>query len=149
MKKNVIIISLILIVIIIICVVGINVNSKVSKITLKENGEYEKYLEDEIYGTDVVTLINKAISNNETNNIAKDEKGLYITDNQNGIIIDLVMITDSEKDETTTYRMETISKVGITEFIKNFNTAEFKCTKKEYHSQTGKIAYIEITQKSE
>lgn len=149
MKKNVIIISLILIVIIIICVVGINVNSKVSKITLKENGEYEKYLEDEIYGTDVVTLINKAISNNETNNIAKDEKGLYITDNQTSIIIDLVMITNSEKEETTTYRMEEISKVGITEFIKNFNTAEFKCTKKEYHSQTGKIAYIEITQKSE
>ena len=149
MKKNVIIIALILIVIIVICVVGINVNSKVSKITLKENGEYEKYLKDKIYGTDVVTLINKAISNNETNNITKDEKGLYITDNQNSIIIDLVMITDSEKDETTTYRMETISKVGITEFIKNFNTAEFECTRKEYHSQTGKIAYIEITQKSE
>ena len=149
MKKNVIIISLILIVIIIICMVGINVNSKVSKITLKENQEYEKYLENKIYGTDVVTLINKAISNNETNNIAKDEKGLYITDNQNSIIIDLVMITNSEKEETSTYRMETIAKVGITEFIKNFNTAEFKCTKKEYHSQTGKIAYIEITQKSE
>ena len=149
MKKNVIIIALILIVIIVICVVGINVNSKASKVTLKENQEYEKYLKDEIYGTDVVTLINKAISNNETNNITKDEKGLYITDNQNSIIIDLVMITDSEKDETTTYRMETISKVGITEFIKNFNTAEFECTKKEYHSQTGKIAYIEITQKSE
>ena len=149
MKKNVIIIALILIVIIVICVVGINVNSKVSKITLKENGEYEKYLKDEIYGTDVVTLINKAISNNETNNITKDEKGLYITDNQNSIIMDLVMITDSEKDETTTYRMETISKVGITEFIKNFNTAEFECTRKEYHSQTGKIAYIDITQKSE
>ena len=149
MKKNVIIIALILIVIIVICVVGINVNSKVSKVTLKENQEYEKYLKDEIYGTDVVTLINKAISNNETNNITKDEKGLYITDNQNSIIIDLVMITDSEKDETTTYRMETISKVGITEFIKNFNTVEFECTRKEYHSQTGKIAYIEITQKSE
>lgn len=149
MKKNVIIIALILIVIIVICVVGINVNSKASKVTLKENQEYEKYLKDEIYGTDVVTLINKAISNNETNNITKDEKGLYITDNQNSIIMDLVMITDSEKDETTTYRMETISKVGITEFIKNFNTAKFECTKKEYHSQTGKIAYIEITQKSE
>lgn len=149
MKKNVIIMALMLIVIIVICVVGINVNSKASKVTLKENQEYEKYLKDEIYGTDVVTLINKAISNNETNNITKDEKGLYITDNQNSIIIDLVMITDSEKDETTTYRMETISKVGITEFIKNFNTVEFECTRKEYHSQTGKIAYIEITQKSE
>lgn len=149
MKKNVIIIALILIVIIVICVVGINLNSKVSKIALKENGEYEKYLENEIYGTDVVTLINKAISNNETNNITKDEKGFYISNNQNSITIDIVMITDEEKDKTTTYKMETIYKVGITEFIKNFNTAKFECTKKEYHSQTGKIAYIEITQESE
>ena len=149
MKKNIIIISLVLIVIIIICVVGINVNSKVSNITLKENEEYEKYLKDRIYGTDVVTLINKAISNNETNNITKDEKGFYISNNENSITIDIVMITNEEKEKTTTYKMETIYKVGITEFIKNFNTAEFECTKKEYHSQTGKIAYIEITQRTQ
>ena len=149
MKKNVVIISLVLIVIIIICVVGIKVNSKVSNITLKENEEYEKYLKDRIYGTDVVTLINKAISNNETNNITKDEKGFYVSNNENSITIDIVMITNEEKEKTTTYKMETIYKVGITEFIKNFNTAEFECTKKEHHSQTGKIAYIEITQRTQ
>lgn len=149
MKKNVIIISLILLAIIIICATLINVKTKASKATLKQNQEYEKYLEKNIYGTDVVTLINKAISDNETNNVQKDEKGNYIDNNQNSIKIDLVMITDVEKEKTTTYKMEAISKVGITEFIKNFNIAEFKCTKKEYHSQTGKLAYIEITQKSQ
>ena len=56
------------------------------------------------------------------------------------------MITNEEKNKTTTYRMETISKVGIDEFIANFNTAEFKITKMEYHKETGKIKYIEITQ---
>lgn len=149
MKKNVIIISLILLAIIIICATLINIKTKVSKATLKQNQEYEKYLEKNIYGTDVVTLINKAISDNEENNVPKDEKGNYINNNQNSIKIDLVMITDVEKEKTTTYKMEAISKVGITEFIKNFNIAEFKCTKKEYHSQTGKLAYIEITQKSQ
>lgn len=147
MKKNVIIISLILIIMIVICLVGINANSKTSKAIKQQNSEYELYLQSEIYGTDVVTLINKAISSNETNKVTKDEKGLYINNNQNSINIDLVMITDEEKNETTVYKMEAISKVGITEFIKNFNTAKFECTKKEYHKETGKISYIEISQK--
>lgn len=149
MKKNVVIISLILLVIIIVCITMIIINSKTSRVVLNQNAEYEQYLEDTFYGTDVVTLINKAISSNETNNVIKDEKGFYITNNQNSIKIDLVMITDAEKEETTTYKMESIAKVGITEFIKNFNITEFKCTKKEYHSETGKIAYLEITQQSE
>lgn len=146
MKKSVIIISLILLIIIVICLVGINANSKTSKAIRKENSEYEQYLNSEIYGTDVITLINKATSSNENNNVEKDEKGFYINNNQNSIKIELIMITDEEKQETTTYKMEAISKVGITEFIKNFNTAEFKCTKTEYHEETGKISYIEISQ---
>lgn len=149
MKKNVIIISLILITIIIICVVGLNTNSKIAFGIRKKNGEYEKYLTSEIYGTDVVTLINKAISSNESNGITKDEKENYISNNENSIQIDLVMITNEEKQETTVYKMEAIYKVGITEFIKNFNTAKFKCTKTEYHKKTGRIAYIEISQQYE
>lgn len=149
MKKSLIIISLILLTIIIICASIITAKSKVSKLTLKQNSEFEQYLENNIYGTDVITLINKAMSYNQTNNVQTDEKGFYINNNQNSIQIDLVMITDSEKQQTTAYKMEVISKVGITEFIKNFNTAEFKCTKKEYHSQTGKLSYIEITQQCE
>lgn len=147
MKKTVVIISLILLIIIIICIVGINANSKANKAVKQQNSEYEKYLENDIYGTDVITLINKATSDNEANNVTKDEKGFYINNNNNSITIELVMITNEEKQETTVYKMETISKVGITEFIKNFNTEKFKCTKKEYHEQTGKISYIEISQK--
>ena len=149
MKKNIIIIALILLVVIIICIVGINVNSKTNIVIKQENKQYEDYLNNEMYGTDVVTLINKAINNNESNNVTKDEKGYYINNSQNSIQIDLVMITNEEKQETTTYKMEAISKVGITEFIKNFNTAKFKCTKKEYHTATSKIAYIEISQQYE
>ena len=150
MKKNSFIVSLILLAtVIVVCIVAININSKTKKVIAKENLEYEKYLNNNFHGTDVITLINKAISDNEKNNVSKDEKGFYISNNKNSIKIDLVMVTDWEKEETTTYKMESISKVGITEFIKNFNIVEFKCTKKEYHSQTGKISYIEITQQSE
>lgn len=149
MKKNIIIISLILIIIIIICLVGINVNSKTNKGIKQQNKQYEDYLENEIYGTDVVTLINKAISNNEANQVSKNEKGFYISNQQSSIMVELVMIIDEEKGETKTYKMEAISKVGITDFIKNFNTARFKCTKKEYHNATGKIAYIELSQQYE
>ena len=148
MKKNVIILSFILLFIILICIVGIQVNSKMNNGIKQQNRQYEQYLNSEIYGTDVVTLINKATSNNETNDVAKDQKGFYINNEKNSIMIELIMITNEEKEETTTYKMETISKVGITEFIKNFNTTKFKCTNKTYHKETGQIAYIELTQQS-
>lgn len=146
MKKNIIIIVLILLVIIVICLIGINAKSKVNRSIKNQNKQYEDYLENEIYGTDVVTLINKAISQNERNKVEKDEKSFYIDNHQDSIRIELVMITNEEKEKTTNYKMETISKVGITEFIKNFNTTKFKCTKTEYHKETGKIAYIELSQ---
>lgn len=146
MKKNVLIIITFLLIIIISCIVLININSKSNRTIKKQNKEYEQYIEKEIYGTDVVTLINKAISSNENNNVPKDNKGIYISNNENSIKIDLIMITNEEKEKTTTYKMEAIYKVGIEGFIKNFNTAKFKCSKVEYHKLTGKIAYIEITQ---
>lgn len=146
MNKNIILISTILLIIIIICVGGISFNSKKLLVVKQANKEYEQYMNKNIYGTDVITIINKAIYNNQKNNIPKDEKEKYIENEENSIIIELVMITNEEKNKTTTYRMETISKVGIDEFIANFNTAEFKITKMEYHKETGKIKYIEITQ---
>lgn len=148
MKKNILIISLVLLVIIIVCIAGIKLNSKANRIIKSQNKEYEEYLKDDIYGTDVITLINKAISNNKSNNISKDEKGYYIENNTNSIKINIIMITNEEKEKKATYSMELIDKVGITEFIKNFNTAKFKCTNIEYHKETGKIKYIEITQQT-
>lgn len=148
MKKNILIISLVLLIIIIVCIAGIKWNSKANRIIKSQNKEYEEYLKDDIYGTDVITLINKAISNNKSNNISKDEKGYYIENNTNSIKIDIIMITNEEKEKKATYSMELIDKVGITEFIKNFNTAKFKCTNIEYHKETGKIKYIEITQQT-
>ena len=148
MKKSVLLICVILIVIIIICSVGIWSNIKKVKVQKQANIEDEKYLDKDLYGTDVATILNKATNENKQNNVEKqDEK--YIDNNINSILIDLVMITNEKKEKTKSYRMETIEKVGINEFIKNFNTAKFKITKMEYHKQTGKIKYIEISQQYE
>ena len=148
MKKNVIILLLALLILIVICIVGIKINARKSKEVKYENRQYEQYLEAEIYGTDVVTLMNKAMSSNQKNQVVTDEKGLYINNHENSITMDIILITDEEKAETTTYKMEVIHKVGITEFLKNFNTTKFKCTKKEYHQETGRIAHIELSQQS-
>lgn len=147
MKKNIVIISLILLIIIIICFIGIWNNSKRLLMQKRENKEYEQYLNKEIYGTDVATILNKAMNSNKQNAIEQKD-GKYIENDTNSIIVELVMITNEEKEKTKTYRMETIDKVGISEFIKNFNTAKFKITKLEYHEQTRKIKYIEISQQN-
>ena len=147
MKKNLIILTILFLIVILICIAAINLNKKSTRIAIQKNKEYEKYLNNEIFGTDIITLINKATSSNEENNVVKDEKGFYIDNNYNSIKIDIVMITDEEKQENTTYKMEAISKIGISEFIKNFNTVKFKCTNIQYHKETGKIKYIQIEQK--
>ena len=44
-------------------------NSNISK---KANLEFENYLNQEVYGTDLSTVINRAVDNNETNNEETD-----------------------------------------------------------------------------
>lgn len=124
---------------IVICIVSgaiINLRAENKEIN-KYNLEYEKYLNKEVLGTEIATLISKVIDQNERNNIQKDENGCYINNNQNSIKIDLKMITIDK-----TYPMETIYNNQITNFIQNFNQIKFKCTKIEYHEQTGKISKL-------
>ena len=104
---------------------------------LKQNAEYESYLNKEIYGADLATVMNKVIDNNETNAIDKDNKGKYIENNINSIKMDIKII-----DNDTVYDVETIQRGGIENFVKNFNTVKFKCTNIQYHENTKKIKYL-------
>ena len=45
----------------------------------KENRQFESYANQEIYGAELATIINKAVDNNQNNEVAKDDKGKYIT----------------------------------------------------------------------
>ena len=44
----------------------------------KANLEFEKYLNEEVYGTDLSTIINRAIDKNEKNEVEKNDKGIYL-----------------------------------------------------------------------
>jgi len=142
MKK--IVISILVLSTIAIIIIYMNILEKQAQ--LKEikffNAEYELYRNKEVlYGTDIVTIINKAINSNEKNGIPKNEKGYYIDNENNSIKVDVYMSINK-----STYEMETISKVGITNFIANFNLTQFKCSGIEYH-KNGRISKIHIEEK--
>ena len=105
------------------------------------NKEYEKYLNKEIYGAELATIINKAIDSNENNYIKKDNKGKYIENDLKSIKIDIRIL-----DNDTTYDMETFYYGGIDKFVKNYNYIKFKCSNIEYHKETKKIKKIYFEQ---
>ena len=90
----------------------------------KENNQFESYYNQEFYGADVVTLINKAYDNNLTSGVQRDESGVFIEDDTNSIKIDVKII-----DNDTTYNMETLYIGGMERFVENYNGIRFKCTR--------------------
>ena len=131
-----IILAIIFIIICVVCLNIIDLQSQKKQIK-KENLEYEQYLNKEVLGTDVATLISKVVDQNEKNKIQKDEKGYYINNNINSIKIDLKMTTINK-----TYPMEEMYKSKISNFVQNFNLIKFKCINIEYHKSSGKVAKL-------
>ena len=141
MKNTVLLIS-IPIAVIICSVIGLLITKNTTNRLIKEeNSEYEYYLGKTVYGTEVTTVINKAINQNENNRIQKDEKKYYIENNENSIKVEIKMITTGK-----TYPMEEIYNNDITKFVQNFNLIKFKCTSIEYHEITGKVRKIVFEQ---
>ncbi len=105
------------------------------------NNEFTKYENTEIAGTEIATILNKAVNNNEQNNIHKNEQGMYIENDENSIKIDIYI-----KDNDTTYSMETIYNMGVEKFINSFSLETFKITETQYHNKTGRIKYIKLEQ---
>lgn len=140
--KKLILLIFIPILIMLISAIGLAMNLKTTTEAVhKGNKEYEYYLGKEIYGTEVATLINKAVNQNEKNEITKDDRGYYIPNEENSIKIYLKMITIEK-----TYPMEEFYKNDMNRFIENFNLIIFKCTDIEYHKKTGRISKITIEQ---
>lgn len=137
MKKTIFII--LIVVMCIVAYVAFNYNSyKVQALrTSKLNKEYENFTQNEILGTSLITLINKAIDSNEKNNVSKNNWGRYIDNNENSIQIEVKFL---EADET--FDMEAINKLGTEQFIKNYGAMAFKCTNKEYHKTTNNIKHL-------
>ena len=111
----------------------------------KFNIKYEKYLNKEILGTDITTIINHAVDDNEKAFVKKDEKGKYIQNDENSINIEIETI---DLGKSRIYNMETLYNAGMNDFVKYYRQIEFKCKKIEYNSQK-KVQYMlfeQITQ---
>ncbi len=108
----------------------------------RRNFEYEKYLNKEVLGTELTTIINKAVDNNEKNSVAKDEQGFYVTNDINSVKIQIQIL-----DNETMYDMETLYNGGMERFVQNYNSINFECTKIEYN-KAGKVSYILFKQKN-
>jgi len=147
MKKNLLIIICTVIIIVAI-ILGNYYNYKAKVTELKEyNLQYEVYLDKEIYGTEIATVINKAIDNNEKNEVEKEkiekEEKTYYFYKQNDInsIKVEVKIIDNDK----IYQMESLYQGEIDKFVQYYNFIKFKCTKMKYN-KAGKVSYMMFEQ---
>lgn len=144
MKKTLFIITAIFLCIILVLYITLKNIQMQGKYAKNFNLIYEQYIGKNVYGTEIATLINKAVDNNEKFQIEKDENGFYVEDNRYSVKIEIhITIND------TTYPMETIYKHGTDQFVQNFNTILFKAKEITYHKETGRIANLLFEQVEE
>ena len=112
-----------------------------NKTVQKENAVFEVYKDQEIPGSELASLINRAVDYNKKNEIQKDKNGKYIDNNSNSINIDVKFI-----DDDVIYNIEKIYNNGISKFMFYYRDITFLCKEVEYHSSTGKIKYMKFEQ---
>ena len=138
MKKTFVIILIILLILLAIAGYYVYNTKRLSSLVKDYNKTYESYYQKEILGTTLISIINKAIDDNEKNNISKLENSIYYEENnENSIKIDVKFSEETEK-----IPMERIAAQGVEAFISVYPTAVFKCTKIEYHEKINQIKYL-------
>lgn len=105
------------------------------------NRQYEVYYEKTILGTDLATVLNKAMDYNKKNDVAKDSKGRYYVETENSLLVEIKF---SEKEEVV--KMEDILSKEVETFISFYGAASFKCTKIEYHKSNKKVKSLYFEQ---
>ena len=131
------------IIFIIVTIININysLRQQYYKNIVKENKEFEQYKDKEIYGIELGTLINKAIDKNTKNKVEKDDKGVFISNEENSIQIEIYM-----QDNEQTYMMEVFYNAGMEQFIQYYGNIKFKCSKIEYNKNTKRIEHMMFEQ---
>lgn len=140
MKKLIIFLVIVLIIVATVAYVYLNYKATYNEAQVK-NAQYESYDGKEIFGTDLATLINKAVDDNTKNNIEKEDTGVYIDNGTTSIRID-ILFTDDNK----IHSMEEIYDSGTSTFMQYYNQIRFKCTKIEHHAKTGRVSYMYFEQ---
>ncbi len=137
MKRNLFIIVGIFFIILAVLFYTFYSYQKIQLMANQKNRKYESYTESEISGSSLMSLIHKAIDDNEKNGISKDEKNKYVENQENSIRIEIKFL-----ESDVTFPMETIYALGAEQFIQNYSRMSFICTKKEYHDNTNQIKYL-------
>ena len=112
----------------------------------KQNREYEQYYNINVLGTELISIINKTIDLNTKNNITKDDRGYFVDNGENSIKINVEF---KYKNDTKTISMEEIASTGAESFVKVYSTANFKCTKIEYHEKTHNVKNVTFEEVSD
>lgn len=105
------------------------------------NRQYEVYYEKIILGTDLATVLNKAMDHNKKNDVAKDSENRYYQETEKSLLIE-IKFSESEK----TFKMEDILLRDMENFINFYATASFKCTKIEYHELNKQVKSLYFEQ---
>lgn len=140
MKKIAIFLIIILAIVATVSYIYLNYSSNLQAIK-KENANFEVYKDKEILGTELATVINKAIDTNQKNSVSKDKKGKYLDNGNNSINIDIKFL-----DDDVVYNIEKIANNGIQKFVNYYRDILFVCKEIEYHNSTGKIKYMKFIQ---
>lgn len=98
---------------------------------------YKQAYNKEINGNELATIINKTLDNNEQNHLEKDEKGIYVDNNENSIKAEIKF-----KQSDNIFPIELIYQNQVSKFINLYGQAKFKCTKLEYHKKTKLVKYL-------
>lgn len=101
------------------------------------NSEYEQLLNKEISGVDLASLINRCIDRNVKNEVEKDNKGIYKSNNLNSINIEIKFI-----DNDNTIKFEKLYDNGINKFIELYGISKFELKKINYHQKSGIVKYL-------
>lgn len=136
MKKFIIFLLVVLIIVATVSYVYFNYKLNYNE-TKRQNYQFESYYNQEIFGPDLATAINKATDSNKKNEVQKNSKGGFIENDTNSIKIDIKFLDDDK-----IHKMEEISNSGIPTFIQYYNQIKFKCTKIEYHQKTNLVRYM-------
>lgn len=137
MKKTFIIILIIFIAIFTAVVIAVVDLQQTGKQVKQFNQVFEECTDKTLLGSEIASLINKAIDYNERNQIAKNDKGIYQDDGKYSVHIFVKLKKDGEY-----FDMERINAFKITEFVKNFSLQDFKCKGIEYHKDTKRVSKV-------
>lgn len=134
MKKSLIFIVLVIFLICILFTLKYQTLKNEKVIIASFNLNYEEFNKKNLNGLDIVTVINRAISNNEKKYVEKDSKGYYNLDDDDNIEIYIKLVKNKDA-----YKMERIVDTGIDSFIEYFGEVSFECTDVTYH-ENGRIS---------